>query len=293
MTTTSSDPRTRLLLLDFDGTVCLGDDPVLSYAARVDATLAERGQPIWVHDAVTRALATDDLLVDEIAYDDAGAPLGVEQEVRRQTTAEEVAHSAHPVSWPVQDGYQLVQLLARQAGLSDVEAGRAFLGGREDLRARGLTSTDIQAPEGLAELLDEVRRAAVVVLVTNAPAGAFAPWLEALDLVGAFDAVINDARKPLGMPDALRRACAVENQESPIAPGQVLSVGDIWRNDLEPVGDLGGTTLLIDRFHTGLGDPDHRVGSFIEAAQIIRTWARQENRDSGWGAQTLARPTSS
>ncbi|GAA1185764.1 HAD family hydrolase [Nesterenkonia xinjiangensis] len=281
MTTPGSAPRTRLLLLDFDGTVCLGDDPVLAYAARVDAILTERGQQPLIRDAVARAFAADDLLVEEIAYDEYGVPLGVEQEPGHRLAADGTAHSAHPVSWPVQDGYQLVQLLARQAGLSDVEAGQAFLGGREDLLARGLESTDVHAPDGLAELLEQVRRTALVVLVTNSPAGAFAPWLRALGLTEAFDAVINDARKPFGMPEALRLACAVESPERPIAADQVLSVGDIWRNDLAPVAALGGTTLLLDRFATGLGEPDHRARRVADAVDIIGSWAGQESQLHG------------
>ncbi|MDS2174202.1 hypothetical protein Q7C18_15970 [Nesterenkonia sp. CL21] len=278
MTTTPSTPRRRLLLLDFDGTVCLGDDPVLAYARRVDAILAARGEEGGVEAAVAHALAVEDLLAADIAFDETGFPRGVDQEPVERGAEPHRAPSAHPVSWPVQDGYQLVQLLARQRGLSDADAGQAFLGGREDLLARGLGTTDVHAPAGLAELLDEVRAEAGVVLATNAPAAAFGPWLETLGLTEAFDAVITDSRKPFGMPEVLRRAGELIGGEEPVPAQEILSVGDIWRNDHEHLAALGGTTLLIDRFATGLGEPDHRVQDFADAAPIIRSWARVRAR---------------
>lgn len=276
--------REKLLLLDFDGTLCLGDAPVLFYADRVDALLAERGLSghfpgTSVHEIVTRGFAENTLLAPQIQYDDAGVPLTVGSEATHDDA------KAHPVSWPLQDGYQLVQLLARQAGLTDADSGRSFRAARLDLLAHGLENTDVHAPSGAQELLAETRRSAVVVLVTNSPADAFAPWLTALGLSDAFDLVINDARKPLGMPAALQRARAAGGDtagghaaggepEPQIAPDQVLSAGDIWANDLEHVHALGGTTVLIDRFGTGLGAPDQRVQDFDAVARVVDAWSR-------------------
>ncbi|MGJ9406785.1 HAD family hydrolase [Nesterenkonia aurantiaca] len=265
--------REKLLLLDFDGTLCLGDAPVLFYADRVDALLAERGLSRHlagssVHEIVSRAFSANSLLVPQIQYDDAGTPLTVGSEATHEDA------KAHPVSWPLQDGYQLVQLLARQAGLTDADSGQSFRAARRDLLAHGLENTDVHAPSGASELLAETRRRAVVVLATNSPAEAFAPWLHALGLSDAFDLVINDARKPLGMPAALLSARgAGGDAQARTAADQVLSAGDIWANDLEHVHALGGTTVLIDRFGTGLGTPDHRVEDFDALAQTIDAWS--------------------
>lgn len=287
--------REKLLLLDFDGTLCLGDDPVLFYADRVDAQLAARNLAgrfggTTVREIATRAFAANALLATEIEYDAAGVPLTVDTEPTHDDA------KAHPVSWPLQDGYQLVQLLARQAGLTDAESGECFRAARRDLLAHGLEQTDVHAPSGAKELVAKAAERAVVVLVTNSPAEVFAPWLEALGLSDAFDLVINDARKPFGMPEALERARAAgtravgthaagtpdartgspgstDSPVQPIHPHHVLSVGDIWRNDLEHVAALGGSTVLIDRFHTGLGEPDRRVEDFDGAARAILTWS--------------------
>src|SRR5699024_2627002 len=131
-----ADPmREKLLLLDFDGTLCLGDDPVLAYAEQVDRLLAEQKLPApaesGIRELVVRAFAQDRLLVPEVRRDEVGHPRGVASEPVRRPGPESPGGAggtgrAHPVSWPLQDGYQLVQLLARQAGISDEQAGMAF-----------------------------------------------------------------------------------------------------------------------------------------------------------------------
>ena len=269
--------REKLLVLDFDGTLCLGDDPVLTYAAHVDATLADRGLtgnlPRQVHQIVSEALATDQLLAAEITYRTDGTPVAVAEELGGQEPTHK--SEAHPVSWPLQDGYQLTQLLAHQAGLTGAESGQCFRQARRALVAAGLESSDLHAPGGATEVLAEVRDRAVVVLITNSPADGFAPWLQALGLSESFDAVINDARKPFGMPEALDAARAETDRspgETATSQDLVLSIGDIWRNDLAHVSADGGTTVLIDRFSTGLGAPDHRVTDWSQAADILRTW---------------------
>lgn len=258
----------RLLLLDFDGTVCLGDDPVLGYAEQIDRILAERGEQApgpGVRDTVSRALDEGNLLVPEIRFDSSGLPEGVDDE------PEPAAGAAHPLSWPLQDGYQLTQLLAVQAGLSHELCGQAFREGRRVLIARGFENSDVHAPEGLSDVLAQLRGQCQVVLATNSPAESFAPWLRYLQLTDSFDLVINDSRKPYGMPQVVARARETA-QGGPVRIENVLSVGDIWRNDLEHVHAIGGQTLMIDRFATGLGCPDDRVREVDEALALIRSW---------------------
>lgn len=269
--------RNQLILLDFDGTLCLGDDPVLFYAEEADRLLAEQGRDVpdagTVRAAVERAFAQNTLLASEIRYDASGWPLGVDQEAVRSAAAQEAGKAkAHPTSWPLQDGYQLVQLLAVQAGLSDEEAGVAFAQGRRALLARGLEHSDVHAPQGADELLARLREVAGVVLITNSPADAFGPWLEHLGLSDSFDAVINGAQKPFGMPAAVR--AAQEQAGLEVDPQRIISVGDIWRNDLEHVDAQGGTTVLIDRFGTGLGAPTHRVQEWGQVPELLTGMTR-------------------
>ncbi|NDK31510.1 HAD family hydrolase [Nesterenkonia haasae] len=262
--------RNKLLLLDFDGTLCLGDDPVLAYADQVDSLLEQRslrgpgGRP--VREVVTTAFAQDRLLAEEIEYDDAGTPVALD------TAPSPDAGKAHPLAWPLQDGYQLVQLLANQSGLTQTEAGQAFRQARRNLVGGGLGSTDLHCPPEAPALLQELRGSGVTaVLATNAPEEGFDTWLHALGLQDSFDAVINSAQKPFGMPLTLERARHISPQ--PISAKDILSIGDIWANDLAHVEALGGHTILIDRFCTGLGNPDVRVAAFAESLGAIRRWA--------------------
>lgn len=65
---TSRAPRpNELVIFDFDGTLCLGDDPVLTYAQLVDDAIAARGLPdAAVRDAVQRGLDAGNLNIPEI-----------------------------------------------------------------------------------------------------------------------------------------------------------------------------------------------------------------------------------
>lgn len=255
----------KLLILDFDGTVCLGDEPAMFYARQADAR-AEEAQAPGLGRSIARiaaeALSADSLSIPEIELDGTGQP---------KVLAESFdARGAHPIAWPLQDGYQLVQLLGRQAGLSDSQMGEAFMAARREIVGEGLEQTDVHPPEGARALFAELREAGVrVALITNSPADGFELWLDALGLTGAFDVVVNSARKPFGMPEALQEAAG----ESRLEELSILSVGDIWKNDLAPVAELDGTTVLLDRFGTGLGEPDERLAGFDEAVPVIREWA--------------------
>lgn len=251
--------RVRLVVLDFDGTLCLGDDPVLAYARLVDEALESAGanRAYRIRDAVQRGLDAADLRVPEIRCDDRGYPT-------------DIAGTTDMALWPLQDGYQLVQLLALQSGLTSVEINAAFRASRAELLQRGLAASDVHAPAGVTDILSELRQRVAVVLVTNSPADRFDAWLAQLELQDHFDLIINSAGKPGGMPAAVKHAmttCATA--DAPMTMDQVVSIGDIWGNDLAYVHEQGGTTVLIDRFNTGLGAPDHRVTDAATAFRLL------------------------
>lgn len=247
----------QLVVFDFDGTLCLGDDPVLTYARLVDDAIAARGLPVAaVHDAVQRGLDTGNLNVPEIRLDDEGYPA-------------DIAGKTDMALWPLQDGYQLVQLLGLQAGLDSTETHAAFRKSRTQLLTTGLASTDVHAPEGAVEVLGTLRDHAAMVLITNSPAENFDVWLTQLGLQDQFDLIINSAKKPTGMPAALQQVRTSLDTQHEIPMSAVVSIGDIWGNDLAYVHEQGGHTILIDRFSTGLGTPDHRVPDAATALQLL------------------------
>lgn len=259
----------QLVVFDFDGTLCLGDDPVLTYAQLVDEALAERSvsedgkhthralKNFSVREAVQRGLETGELNVPEIRFDDHGYPA-------------DIAGRTDMTLWPLQDGYQLVQLLGLQAGLTSVDTHAAFRASRTQLLDHGLASSDVHVPEGAAEIISQLRQQAAVVLITNSPAENFEVWLTQLGLEDHFDLVINSAKKPTGMAAAIEHARTTLQHEGEAIPmDAVVSIGDIWGNDLEYVHEQGGHTILIDRFSTGLGTPDHRVPDAASALRLL------------------------
>ena len=164
-----------------------------------------------------------------------------------------------------EDGYFAVVELA--GGELDSESmSAAYLASRAALEAH-----DTYPPEGLGAFLDEVRgQGTVVVLVTNAPLAGVDVWLSRHDLAERLDAVIPDAGKPGRMPAVLRGIL----QHYDARPEQLASVGDVWRNDIEPALSMGAGGMYIDRFGSGRGPATATAASFPGLYPQIRTWVR-------------------
>lgn len=211
-------PVRRIVVLDFDGTVAVGDEPVLAYFRGVAGDEAD--------DVVTRWALTGE---------------------------------GH------RDGYSLVTDWASAHDVAEPLRSTAYAASRAALHAG---TAQVTAPEGLADLLR--RRPADVrcVLVTNAPVDGIEPVLARLGLEAVLDDTIGDAGKPGGMPAVLDRLL------HGLPPAALLSVGDVWRNDLEPAAAIGAATAFVDRFERGEGDPTFR-GRTLEALlpDIERWWS--------------------
>ncbi|MGA1812242.1 HAD family hydrolase [Frondihabitans sp. 4ASC-45] len=243
-------PLSRLLVLDFDGTVCLGDEPVLSYARHIDEALPETERV--VESTIRAFLAGPDAVVHENDDESAGSA------ARHLATLVDAA-----------DGYAAAASLARSRGVAAASLSRAYEASRREL-AGGLLET--WAPAGLADFLTGLRSAGVtVVLVTNATATGVAGQLAHLGLDGVFDEIVTDAGKPGGMPRIL--TSLREKHGLAAYPERLLSVGDIWRNDLEPAADQKSPTALIERFAADEAKPTFRAPTFEGLYDDIAAWA--------------------
>ncbi|WP_062007062.1 MULTISPECIES: HAD family hydrolase [Arthrobacter] len=216
-----------LLVLDFDGTLCLGDGPVQAYA---DAVAEQIPEPVG--KALQEGLA---------AF---------------------LAHS--PSAAAYKDGYAAVASLAE--GLLD-SAGLnwAYSESRRRLAA-GLV--EISAAPGLADFLDNLSGVAFRILLTNAPLTGVPETLAALGLSDSVDLIIHDAGKPAGFNDLL--PALLQNK----APAQLLSVGDVWSNDIDLPGRLGCATAFIDRFDHRTGAANLRAPQFELLFDAITAWAQ-------------------
>lgn len=207
-----------ILLFDFDGTIALGDGPVLAYAQHVATALGDEGAFVA---GIRAALAAGDGSLD---------------------------------------GYDAVRRAAESRGADAPLLSAAYLASRAQLATPG---APVMAPAGLAAFLENVD--AERILVTNAPAIRISEALDALGLGGLFDRIITDARKPRGLESVLA--------ELP-ADVRVLSIGDIWHNDLAPAHARGHATALIGGFADPRATPTFRAAEFSTLVPQLEAWLR-------------------
>lgn len=234
-----SQPQPLTLLLDLDGTVCRSDEPVLDYARRVTRAL-----PTDARDAFLAALVG---FLDDSAHQRATPPLAA-----------------------VLDGYQAVEALAASYSVPRAEVDAAYLASRE-----GLRSADHLTPvsDATRELLVEVRERAKVVLVTNAPEVGVGPLLARLGVAAYVDEVITGANKPGGLVAIVDRFLTESGASH--EPWRLLSVGDVWPNDLAGPYARGCATAYVDRFGRPRAEA-HASGARLEhLLGFIREWSTQ------------------
>jgi FMN phosphatase YigB (HAD superfamily) len=228
MTSPVADER-PVLVLDFDGTVCVGDAPVWAYA--------------------------------EAALDVADA----HEEVRVAVRAGLGAYlSGAPESPVYADGYAAVaKLLGGIATREQLDA--AFHASR---RALADGEVPVATPPGLDGFLRGLAGEALRVLVTNAPAEGVHETLLRLGIADAVDLVLTEAGKPAGWATILPDLLAGRD------PARLLSVGDIWRNDLEQPLAAGCGAALIDRFGQQSGAAHLTAPLFEDLYDDLAAWVR-------------------
>jgi FMN phosphatase YigB (HAD superfamily) len=176
------------------------------------------------------------------------------------------------------DGYDLVRMLASQHGVDPATLGDAYLA------SRGRLATDdapVVAPRGLADFLRFAREHANTVLATNAPDIRVTEAISALGLTGLFDAVYTSVGKPGGLDSVL---------DDWLPNGEVLSIGDVWINDLAPAAARGALTALV-------GSPDeasaptYRADHLHELYPVIAAWLESPHEDNHSDRTTTATTT--
>lgn len=161
------------------------------------------------------------------------------------------------------DGYDVIRAAAEDRGVTPDILSAAYLASRELL---GTAEAAVTAPAGLADFLRAAGEAgALRILATNAPDVRIAEALRALGIEAGFDRVVTSVGKPAGL-EALLDDLAAEGVTD------VLSIGDIWRNDLAPVHRRGGRTALVGEFADESAAPDHRAPTLPELWEDLHSW---------------------
>lgn len=222
----AADQPLPILILDFDGTVCLGDGPVLAYADAVAEQLPEPSrQALWQG-------------LEAFLAEDPNAPA-------------------------YKDGYSAVAALA--GGLiADAGLNKAYAASRQGLAAG---TVDITVPTGLADFLASLSGVVFRVLLTNAPLIGVPESLSALGLAGTIDLILPNAGKPAGFTELL--PVLLESK----APHELLSVGDVWANDIDLPAKHGCMTAFIDRFNHITGPATISAPRFELLYDALSGWA--------------------
>lgn len=220
-----------ILVLDLDGTLAVGDAPVLGYARAIESLAPQA-------DGLTVA-------VEAFLEDPHGDP--------RLRSA--------------QDGYQAVAALCATFGVDDELRDRAYSVSRTAL---DVDLGDVRAPQGLAEALAALD--AHLVLITNSPRAGLNALLAHLGVTDLVAEVHPDARKPAGMGPLLGAVLHEHGLTS--EPFRLMSVGDIWANDLAPALELGCASAYVDPFDRHQGPAHVRARTLPELYPALRDWAR-------------------
>jgi phosphoglycolate phosphatase-like HAD superfamily hydrolase len=202
--------RKHTVLFDFDGTISLGAGPVLAYARAVSETLSASQSAAFL-EAVS-----------------AGLPAQPADAATRPTGGSGALTAVKAI-----DGYDLVRILSVEYAVDPLALSAAYLSSRRQLAT---PLAPVSAPEGLAGFLAGIRDRAFLVVATNAPETRLDEAIEALGLAGSFD----DRYTSVGKPGGLDRVL-----DEWLPHGPLLSVGDVWGNDLAPAHARGAATALV------------------------------------------------
>jgi FMN phosphatase YigB (HAD superfamily) len=244
-----------LLVVDFDGTVCRGDAPVRYYAA-------------VIADSLPPAAARDFLGAIERYLADGPAAAAASTDTVEAAALREAADS-----WGA-----VLSLAARGYDVPGEVIGDAF----ERCRQRMIDpACAVEVVTPLMDTLAGLRGAARIVLVTNSPRDSMLPLLARLGIADAFDHIVAGAGKPDGLRRFLARSLGPDLRAR---PWRLFSIGDHYRNDIEPAVEIGGGAAFIDRFGRADGPATARAARAEDLLPVLRAWARDPEGAAGRGA---------
>jgi FMN phosphatase YigB (HAD superfamily) len=232
-----------LLVVDFDGTVYRGDEPVRYYARHIAQTLPP--------EAAEPYLATVERYITG----------GVAAACDSTDTVEAAALRESVDPWGA-----AVHVAARCFGVPPDATELAFA------KCRAWMTTpecEIEVVWPLLETLAELRSAARILLVTNSQEAGLRALLERIGVDGYFDEVVAGAGKPDGLRRLLIRELDTDLRER---PWRLFSLGDHYRNDIEPAAEIGAAAGYIDRFDRRDGPATARGRQAEDLLPALHAW---------------------
>ena len=233
-----------LLVVDFDGTVCRGDAPVRYYAAVIAESMPGPDARGFL-DAIERYLAE-----------------GPAAAAASTDTVSAAALREAVDSWGA-----VLSLAARGYAVPREVMEQAFAQCRQWMID---PACPVEVVTPLVDTLADLRAEARIVLVTNSPRDSMLPLLRRLGILDAFDDIVAGAGKPDGLRRFLQRSLGPDLRAR---PWRLLSIGDHYRNDIEPAMELGAAAAYIDRFARADGPATARAPRAEDLLPVLRAWA--------------------
>lgn len=236
--------RGLLLFVDFDGTVYRGDAPVRHYAGLIADTLPSAQAKAYLK-AVER-------------YIESGPAASADSE----DTVEAAALREAVDSWGAAVGLA-TRCYAVPADVIEFAFARCRLWMVKP-------ECEVELVELLLQTLSDLRTSAKIFLITNSGYAGLYPFLARLGIVTCFDVIIAGAGKPDGLRRLLQRNLGTDLRER---PWRVFSIGDNYRNDIEPAAEIGAGCAYIDRYGRADGPATATATAAEDLLPAVRAWA--------------------
>jgi FMN phosphatase YigB (HAD superfamily) len=234
-----------LLIVDLDGTVYRGDAPVRRYAELISGVLPAAEAPGYLA-AVNRYLA-----------------FGPAAASTSEDTVEAAALREAVDGWGAAAG-----LAARCHAVPEYVTEAAFARAR---RWMVTPACPVEVVQPLLEAVAELRAEADACLVTNTGAEEIDHFLDRIGIEGCFDDVVTGADKPDGLRRLLHARLGPDLRQR---PWRAFSVGDHYRNDIEPAAEIGAGCGYIDRYGRADGPATVTAAMAEDVLPTLRAWAR-------------------
>jgi FMN phosphatase YigB (HAD superfamily) len=253
----------RLFIFDLDGTVYEETDHFRFYGEQIARALTPERAQAFAAD-VEAALSGRHTLTYGSSYD-AEQDLIFKGERAYTWTGEPVsaspsAHLAH-----MDDPWGIYMAAGLHHGAKPDQVEAAFLATRAHMES---PEFQMRPLPGLRAAIDGLRALGRrFALATNSPEPDSRKILAKLDLTGAFDVEVFNARK-----QHLAREHFTRFQEQFQVPfEQMVSIGDHYRNEIAPAAALGMATVYIDRYlRQPRPDVTVQVARPADVAKVLR-----------------------
>jgi FMN phosphatase YigB (HAD superfamily) len=251
-----------LLIIDLDGTVYRGDAPVRYYAELISGVLPAEQAPAYL------------AAVDRYLESGPAAASATEDTVEAAVLREAVD------GWGAASG-----LAARCHAIPEYVTEAAFARAR---RWMATPACPIEVVEPLLLAVAELRSEAEACLVTNTGHEDLDRFLDRIGIDGCFDDVVAGADKPDGLRRLLRARLGPDLRQR---PWRAFSVGDHYRNDIEPAAEIGAGCGYIDRYGRADGPATVTRPRAEDVLPALRAWVRdpEASARAGQGATERAR----